>query len=733
MKINFESRSETAVCTSVVTNAAADGDGNSIMMSIRFWGIAGLVITLVGCGGTTTQEDMMRMAIRRPKDDEEVVQPAANPPQIQTPPSVAGSAGKSTVESSDPPGTPTGVLTQPAETKSGEEPGLSPEIAIKDFPPPGPVEETEAAYVERLVAIAGVFKKHIDEKKSLPAPAMYSGSRPLLSWRVHMLPLMGYGALYSQFALDEPWDSPTNRDLLEMMPVEFYTGAAEQGYTCVQVPQASSTLFSGPRPTFAKRVEDGLGNTVMLVLVRPESAVPWTKPEEYSPTREMPSQGLAVFDDDHHLVAWGSGDVTRIASDAEAAAYNSMFTIDAGEPFIRSDIEYTGATTNRVASSNSPLKPKSVSPSNSRKDPAGVSNETTDSVSPVRNLSFDLMQIVRSRLKAGELDHTFDLLDLSLLVDAGDVFIGEMKWVPALKRPVVFPRVGIGVECPIGGRFGDDPEPFRYKSGGAPANRGTKISVVDKLLGDFGNEVYRMLEARQNAGDWGPWAQADFQADTRTRSGEEYSPRVLRPGIEFLGNNSRKNLMELAQTKGLDLVLFFDVSRQRTARGAKHHTSRLTIFDVVKNEPIFQTDPVNNIQTYVATQDPTRKNPLAIALNEFDKWARNELVMESLPMLTPEQIRGRMEAAAEDTEGSSWDFALEARLYYKLGLISRVEYEQWVEAFTGIALAELTQAPEQELLETLLETRDPEFARLTREALENAISPVNSIRNDEDD
>ena len=51
----------------------------------------------------------------------------------------------------------------------------------------------------------------------------------------------------------------------------------------------------------------------------------------------------------------------------------------------------------------------------------------------------------------------------------------------------------------IGGRFGYDPEPFRYKSGGAPANRGTKISVVDKLLGDFGNEVYRA----QGTGDPG--------------------------------------------------------------------------------------------------------------------------------------------------------------------------------------------------------------------------------------
>ena len=92
-----------------------------------------------------------------------------------------------------------------------------------------------------------------------------------------------------------------------------------------------------------------------------------------------------------------------------------------------------------------------------------------------------------------------------------------------------------------------------------------------------------------------------------------------------------------------------------------------------------------------------------------------------------------MAAASEDTEGTSWDFALEARLYFKLGLISRVENEQWAETFTGIPLAEFTQTPEQELLETLLETRDPEFARLTREALEAARAPIKDFRDDDDD
>ncbi len=44
---------------------------------------------------------------------------------------------------------------------------------------------------------------------------------PLLSWRVHLLPYLGLNSLYSQFHLDEPWDSPNNLPLLPQMPNAF--------------------------------------------------------------------------------------------------------------------------------------------------------------------------------------------------------------------------------------------------------------------------------------------------------------------------------------------------------------------------------------------------------------------------------------------------------------------------------------------------------------------------------
>ena len=61
-----------------------------------------------------------------------------------------------------------------------------------------------------------------DSHRRFPARAERIGKgNPLLSWRVHILPLVGQVKLYKQFHFDEPWDSPHNKKLIEKMPAVF--------------------------------------------------------------------------------------------------------------------------------------------------------------------------------------------------------------------------------------------------------------------------------------------------------------------------------------------------------------------------------------------------------------------------------------------------------------------------------------------------------------------------------
>ena len=51
-----------------------------------------------------------------------------------------------------------------------------------------------------------------------PAATTDGADKPLLSWRVAILPFLEQQPLYEQFHLDEPWDSPHNKTLIEQMP-----------------------------------------------------------------------------------------------------------------------------------------------------------------------------------------------------------------------------------------------------------------------------------------------------------------------------------------------------------------------------------------------------------------------------------------------------------------------------------------------------------------------------------
>src|SRR5439155_26207053 len=53
-----------------------------------------------------------------------------------------------------------------------------------------------------------------DSANELPGNSYGQDGKPLLSWRVHILPYVEEDLLYQQFKLNEPWDSPNNIRLL---------------------------------------------------------------------------------------------------------------------------------------------------------------------------------------------------------------------------------------------------------------------------------------------------------------------------------------------------------------------------------------------------------------------------------------------------------------------------------------------------------------------------------------
>jgi hypothetical protein len=126
----------------------------------------------------------------------------------------------------------------------------------------------------------------------MPPQSTYDAKgKPLLSWRVSLLPFLDEKALFDQFHHDEPWDSPHNLALLPRMPEVF--GLKDQptdpGMTYYQVFVAAPAYHGKYVPIFQAQPryqitmgqisgQDGSSNT--LLIVESGRAVPWTKPED---------------------------------------------------------------------------------------------------------------------------------------------------------------------------------------------------------------------------------------------------------------------------------------------------------------------------------------------------------------------------------------------------------------------------------------------------------------------
>src|SRR5262249_52947907 len=131
--------------------------------------------------------------------------------------------------------------------------------------------------------------------KRFPAAAIVDkDGKPLLSWRVAILPYLDEKELYEQFHLDEPWDSEHNRKLIDRMPAVYTNpelGALGQK-TVYLAPAGDGTMFADKKGMTLKSIVDGTSNTIMLVEADADHAVEWTKPDDLKFDPKQPTAGL---------------------------------------------------------------------------------------------------------------------------------------------------------------------------------------------------------------------------------------------------------------------------------------------------------------------------------------------------------------------------------------------------------------------------------------------------------
>ena len=238
-----------------------------------------------------------------------------------------------------------------------------------------PVERMAAPAVDSMDDLRNIgmaiHEFHATHEAFPASHSMDRDGKPLLSWRVHILPYLGEQALYEQFHLDEPWDSEHNMALIDQMPSQFlfpmldletgktvYLASSGEGSLFVAPQQASD---EAPKGIGMAAILDGTSNTIMVVEAPQEQAVFWTEPSDFHwQSHESISEILQGDGSENENFVVGEGDeiqrvpretsseflvlmadasVRRILPGVDEEVLQSLFSINDGTVPDRSNIE----------------------------------------------------------------------------------------------------------------------------------------------------------------------------------------------------------------------------------------------------------------------------------------------------------------------------------------------------------------------------------------------------------
>jgi hypothetical protein len=190
--------------------------------------------------------------------------------------------------------------------------------------------------VNNLKQIGIAVHSYHDAYGRFPADIVDKNGKPLLSWRVEILPFIEQNNLYNQFKLDEPWDSPNNKKWSQVLIKTFMAPTApppekaEWGMTSYRGIAGPGASFETGKKLKIADFTDGLSNTVLVI--ETNEWVPWAKPGDFpfDPKKPLPrivpAGNQPVFN-----ALMGDGSVRAIDAKVAEKTLKAMFTRSGGE------------------------------------------------------------------------------------------------------------------------------------------------------------------------------------------------------------------------------------------------------------------------------------------------------------------------------------------------------------------------------------------------------------------
>lgn len=189
--------------------------------------------------------------------------------------------------------------------------------------------------MNNLKQIALAILAYEEEHGTLPpAYTVDEQGNRLHSWRTLILPYMEQAALYKTIDLTKPWDDPANAKARETI-VETYqcpSSPEPNGLTNYLAVVGPDCTFTGPEPRKLSDVKDGAKNSISVIDVGTNRAIPWMSPDDITleaaleliPDAKMNHPGVI-------LSAFLDGHSKAIPQDIDPDTLRALLTIAEGK------------------------------------------------------------------------------------------------------------------------------------------------------------------------------------------------------------------------------------------------------------------------------------------------------------------------------------------------------------------------------------------------------------------